>query len=71
MPFQITGEKAIVSDSKFIPAEQGIEDICTCKSCIVMREGWLRGPMPQRPPAAAKECADNCAKRVSNAFQIP
>ena len=39
MPSQITGEKAIVSDSKFIPAEQGIEDLCMWKSCIVLREG--------------------------------
>jgi hypothetical protein len=39
MPSQITGEKAIVSDSKFIPAEQGIEDICMWKSCIVLGEG--------------------------------
>ena len=43
MPSQITGKKAIVSDSKVIPAEQGIEDICAWKSCIVSREGCLGG----------------------------
>ena len=49
------GEMAIVSDSKVIAAVQEIEDICMWKSCVVLREVWLGGPLPQRSPAAAKE----------------